>query len=52
MDKSDKVRILSHFSHMDMKTCSVQSKRRDQYQSGNRVTNDNTKPLIRINHDD
>ena len=52
MEKSDKVRILSHFSHTDMKTCSVQSKRRDQYHSDNRVKNDNTKPLIHINHDD
>ena len=52
MEKSDKVRILSHFSHKDMKTCSVRSKRRDQYQSDNRVTNDKTKPLIHINHVD
>ena len=35
-----------------MKTCSVRSKRRDQYQSDNRETNDKTKPFIHIIHDD
>ena len=38
-----------------MKTCTVRSKRHDQYQSDNRETNDNTKPLstmINIFHDD
>ena len=29
-----------------MKTCSVPSKRCDQYQSDNRKTNDKTKPFI------
>ena len=29
-----------------MKSCSVRSKRRDQYQSDNRETNDKTKPFI------
>ena len=31
---------------------SVRSKRRDQYQSDNRETNNETKPFIRIIHDD
>ena len=31
-----------------MKTCSGRSKRRDQYQSDNRETNDKTKPFITI----
>ena len=35
-----------------MKTCSVRSKRRDQNQSDNHETNDKTKPLIHIIHDD
>ena len=29
-----------------MKTCSVLSKRRNQYQSDNRETNDKTKPFV------
>ena len=35
-----------------MKTCSVRSKRRDQYQSDNPETNDKTKPFTHIIHDD
>ena len=35
-----------------IKTCRVWSKRRDQYQSDNRETNDKTKPFIHIIHDD
>ena len=33
-----------------MKTCSVRSKRRDQYQSDNRETNDKTKPFVHVSH--
>ena len=46
---------LSESTLSPMKTCFVRSKRRDQYQSDNRETNDNTKPLstmINIFHDD
>ena len=35
-----------------VKTCSVQSKRRDQYQSDNSETNDKTKSVIHIIHED
>ena len=35
-----------------VKTCSVQSKRRDQYQSDNSETNDKTKSLKHIIHED
>ena len=35
-----------------MKTCSVRSKHRNQYQSDNREINDKTKPFIRIIHGD
>ena len=46
---------LSESTLSPMKTCTVRSKRRDQYQSDNRETNDNTKPrstMINIFHDD
>ena len=35
-----------------MKTCSVWTKRRDQYQSDDCDTNDNTKPFIHIIRND
>ena len=36
---------VGHPSKEAMKTCSVRSRRRDQYQSDNRVTTDKTKPF-------
>ena len=46
------VRLSVNRHYRLMKTCCVRSKRRDQYQSDNPETNDETKPFIHIIHHD